>query len=64
MVVLGIILRTGQRRSSHHRPDLLALMILTGISFCLASPHWVLSGTFACFIGEVWGRGNAFVGYT
>ena len=27
------------------------LMFCSGITFALASPHWVLSGTIPCFIG-------------
>ena len=52
MVVLCII--------SHHRPVRCSdhgltpsptLMFFSGITFALASPHWVLSGTIPCFIG-------------
>ena len=64
MVVLGIISIGRQSRWSHYPADLPSLMLSSGISFCLASPHWVLSGTFACFMGAIWSRGIAFVGYT
>ena len=51
MVALGIILTREQRRCSHWRSDLPPLMIFSGITFCLASPDWELSGTIPCFIG-------------
>ena len=51
MVVLCIISQDGPRRSSDHLPDLPSLNLSSGITFALASPHWVLSGTIPCFIG-------------
>ena len=51
MVVLCIISHTGPMRCSHSRPHLLTLMFSSGITFTLASPHWLLSGTLPCLMG-------------
>ena len=51
MVVLCIISTTWPMRCSHDRPHLPSLMLSSGITFPLASPHWELSGTIPSFMG-------------
>ena len=64
MVVLGIISHHRPMRWWQHQSHLPPLWYCSGITLSLASSHWVLSGTFPCFMGWVGIRGNALVGYT